>query len=105
MERPITLELPAQLPDSRRGILAQWERQRARFYCAVCQTIQTVKSVGGITQAPEHAIYTGCVLECGHSRDIGVSVQRTKAVTKAMEEKEQAEWTELLSDMADARLL
>ncbi len=64
-------------PDSRRGILAQWQRLRARFYCTVCQTMQTVQSVNGIVQAPEHATYTGCVLECGHSRDISVPVQRT----------------------------
>jgi hypothetical protein len=85
--------------DSRRGILAQWQRLRARFYCTVCQTMQLVQSVGGIVQAPEHATYTGCVLECGHFRDISVSVQRTKAVTKAMEQKKQAEQKSLLSDM------
>ena len=91
-------------PDSRRGILSQWQRLRAKFYCTFCQTMQTVQSVAGITQAPEHATYTGCILECGHSRDISVSVQRTKAVTIVMEEKEQAE-RENLSDMADGQLL
>jgi hypothetical protein len=88
--------------ETSRGILKQWERLRAKFYCTVCQTMQTVQSVDRITQAPEHAIYSGCTLECGHSRDVSVSVQRTKAVTKAMEEKEQAS---LLSDMRSAGTL
>jgi hypothetical protein len=88
--------------DSRRGILAQWQRLRAKFYCTLCQTMQTVQSVAGITQAPEHATYAGCILDCGHSRDIGVSVHRTKAVTEAME---AAERESLLSDMADGQLL
>jgi len=92
-------------PDTFRGAVGHFERTRARFYCPTCKTMQTVKSVSGITQAPEHAIYE-TVLECGHSRNIGINVQRTKAVTKAMEEKRQAkERDELLSDMADARLL
>lgn len=64
--------------------------------------MQHVTTVGGIVQAPEHATYTGCVLECGHSRDISVSVQRTKTVTKAMEEKERES---LLSEMNDGQLL
>jgi hypothetical protein len=55
-----------------------------------------------LMMAPEHATYTGCVLECGHSRDIGVSVQRTKAVTEAMEEKDRES---LLSEMNDGQLL
>jgi hypothetical protein len=64
--------------------------------------MREVQSVEGIIQAPEHATYTGCILECGHARDIGVSVQRTKAVTEAMEEKER---DSLLSEMASAGTL
>lgn len=89
-------------PDSRRGILTQWQRQRAKFFCTVCQTMQSVQSVDGIIQAPDHATYTNCVLECGHSRDIGVSVQRTASITKAMEEKERVE---LLDQMKSAGTL
>ncbi len=114
-ERPSKFENSSALetaPDSRRGILTQWQRQRAKFYCTYCQTMQAPKSVGGITQAPEHASYD-CTLQCGHSRQVTINVQRTAAIKKQMAEdqevkqaeKEQAERDELLSDMADARLL
>jgi hypothetical protein len=55
-----------------------------------------------LMMAPDHATYTGSVLECGHTRDIGVSVQRPKTVTKAMEENDRES---LLSEMNDGQLL
>jgi len=81
--------------------------------------MQTVQSVNGIVQASEDATYTCCVLECGHSRDIGVSVQRTKAVTQRMTdeqeqeqkqaekaaEQEQAELHEIRADLESEQLL
>lgn len=63
-------------PDSRRNILAQWERQRARFYCTICETTQTVRSVSSIKQLSESAEYQA-TLTCGHDREIVLSVQRT----------------------------
>src|SRR5208282_2073660 len=86
-------------PDSRRGILTQWQRQRAKFYCTYCQTMQAPKSVRGITQVPEHASYD-CTLQCGHSRQVTINVQRTAAIKKQMTEDQ-----ELIEQMRSERSL
>jgi len=88
-------------PDSGRGILSQWQRLRAKFYCRTHGDLQAVASVQGIKQLPESAEYQ-VTLTCGCSRQVLVNVQRTAAVKQQLtdeqereQEQEQAELSEL----------
>lgn len=63
-------------PDTRRGILAAWHGQRARFYC-LQHGLQTVVRVNAIEQLPSSAVYD-CVLSCNCGRAVVVNVKRAK---------------------------
>lgn len=60
-------------PDTRRGILAHWKNERAKFYCVECALMQEPVKVGAITQTKKCALYE-TVLECGHTRSVGCNV-------------------------------
>lgn len=61
-------------PDTRRGILAAWHGQRARFYC-VQHGLQAVVKVNAIQQLPSSAVYDS-VLACGCSRAVVINLKR-----------------------------
>lgn len=68
-------------PDSKRGILATWEREQFKTFCPThSDKLQTVADVSNdIKQLPTAAIYDA-ELSCGCRKTITVNLRRPKPV-------------------------
>jgi len=64
-------------PDTSRGALESWRRQRAKFYCPNHpETLQTVVDVAHIKRQPTAAHYD-VTLECGCRRVVTINLKPT----------------------------
>jgi hypothetical protein len=73
-------------PDTRVGILKQWSRQRAKFWCNHCQSMQAPESVSDIEQFSEYAAYTTTLACKCEPRAITVSVHRSESALEELKE-------------------